>query len=262
MELTNTACGIPSGFPSLDRITDGWQQSNLIVIASRPSVGKTTFALTIARNAAVDFNIPVAFFSVEMSSSQLASRLIIQESGPAKEDEWESRDINTTQWQQLEGRLQKLSKAPLYIDDTPGLSVKDFREKANKLVKDKNIRLIVVDYLQLMTAPEEFFDQREQEEAYVASALKSTAKELEVPIIVLSQLSRTFHPGPMKPELRDIREFETIVEAADLVSIIEKPEDKEMAELIIAKNSNGNIAEVPMLFMAEILQFENLTEIL
>ena len=266
MELTNTERGIPSGFPSLDRITGGWQNSNLIVIASRPSVGKTTFALNIARFAAVDCNIPVAFFSVEMSSSQLARRLIIQETGLSKEDNLGHRDIYTTEWQQLEGRLEKLSKAPLYVDDTPGLSVKDFREKVKELVEEKNVRLIIVDYIQLMSGPEEFRGQREQEVAYVARALKSTSKELKVPVIALSQLSRSLtKSGPGRPELKDLRESDSIEETADLIVLIHHPEiigirvdpaDREKTEFIIAKNLNGYLNEVPLLFKAEKLQFE------
>lgn len=263
MELTNTERGIPSGFPSLDRITEGWLKSNLIVIASRPAVGKTTFALNIARNAAVDFNIPVAFFSLEMSSEQLSRRLIMQETGLSKEDYLGHREIDTTNWQQLEGRLEKLSKAPLYVDDTPGLSLKDFREKVKELVEEKNVRLIVVDFLQLMQGPEEFRGQREQEVAYIARALKSTAKEMNVPVIALSQLSRTIRPA--RPELKDLRESASIEETADLVILIHRPDivaaiedpsDRERAEFIIAKNLNGNLDEVPMLFKVEKLQFE------
>lgn len=266
MELTNTERGIPSGFPSLDRITGGWQNSNLIVIASRPSVGKTTFALNVARNAAVEHNIPVAFFSLEMSSAQLSRRLIMQETGLSKEDYLGHWEIDTTNWQQLEGRLEKLSKALLYVDDTPGLSLKDFREKVKELVEEKNVRLIVVDYLQLMQGPEEYRGQREQEVAYIARALKSTAKEMNVPVIGLSQLSRTaLSARTGRPELKDIRESVSIEETADLVILIHRPDivaaiedpsDRERAEFIIAKNLNGNLGEVPMLFKAEKLQFE------
>ena len=266
MELINTEHGIPSGFPSLDEITGGWQKSNLIVIASRPSIGKTTFALDIARNAAVNHNIPVAFFSLEMSSAQLSRRVIIQETGLSKEDYPRHREIDTTDWQQLEGRLEKLSKAPLYIDDTPGLFVKDFREKAKELVEENNVRLIVVDYLQLMRGPEEFLSQREQEVAYVARALKTTAKELNVPVIALTQLSRALNSIPGRPELKDIRESVSIEETADLVILIHRPDivglsedpaDREKTEFIIAKNSNGYLNEVPMLFKVEKLQFQD-----
>ena len=265
MELTNTERGIPRGYPSLDKTTGGWQNSNLIVIASRPSVGKTTFALNIARNAAVDHNIPVAFFSLEMSSAQLSRRLIIQETGLSKEDGFGNRDIDAAQWQQLEGRLEKLSKAPLYVDDTPGLSVKDFHEKAKQLVDEQGVKLILVDYLQLMQGPEEFRGQREQEVAYIARALKSIAKELNVPITALSQLSRTLNTKPGRPELKDIRESSSIEETADLVILIHRPgivgicadpSDREKAEFIIAKNLNGYLDKVPMLFKVEQLQFE------
>lgn len=261
MELINTEHGIPSGFPSLDEITGGWQTSNLIVIASRPSVGKTTFALNIARNAAVDYNIPVAFFSLEMSSAQLSRRLIIQATGLSKEGVSGGREIDTSDWQQLEGRQVKLSKAPLYIDDTPGLFVKDFREKAKELVEEKQVRLIIVDYLQLMRGPEEFLGQREQKAAYIARTLKITAKEMNVPVIALTQLSRTLG----RPELKDIRESVSMEETADLVILIhrldivgvrEDHSDKEKTEFIIAKNSNGYLDDVTMLFKGEKLQFE------
>ena len=263
MELTNTERGIPSGFPSLDKTTGGWQNSNLIVIASRPSVGKTTFALNIARNAATEYNIPVAFFSLEMSSAQLSRRLIIQETGLSKEGETGFRDIYTTEWQQREGKLEKLSKAPLYIDDTPGLSVKDFHEKAKQLVDEQGVKLILVDYLQLMRGPEEFRGQREQEVAYIARALKSIAKELNVPVIALSQLSRRVNFK--RPELEDLRESASIEETADMVILIhrldfvgihEDPTDREKTEFIIAKNLNGYLDKVLMLFKVEKLQFE------
>ena len=266
MVLTNTAHGIPSGYPSLDKTTGGWQNSNLIVIASRPSVGKTTFALNIARNAAVDYKIPVAFFSLEMSSAQLSRRLIVQETELSKEEVSGDRGIDTSDWQQLEGRLEKISKAPLYIDDTPGLYIKDFREKVKELVEEKNVRLIVVDYLQLMRGPEEFLGQREQEVAYIARTLKITAKELNVPVIALAQLSRTLNSIPGRPELKDIRESVSIEESADLVILIhrldivgirEDPSDKEKMEFIIAKNSNGYLDDVTMLFKAEKLQFQD-----
>ncbi len=268
MELNITERGIPSGFPSLDRITDGWQKSNLIVIASRPSVGKTAFALYTARNAAVEHNIPVAFFSVEMSSAQLSKRLIIQETKLSKEGKNGFRDIYMTEWRQLQGKLEKLSKAPLYIDDTPGLSVKDFHEKAKQLVDEQGVKMILVDYLQLMRGPEEFRGQREQEVAYIARALKSIAKELNVPVIALTQLSRkAINARTGRPELKDIRESVSIEETADLVILIHRPDiveaiedpsNRERAEFIIAKNLNGNLDEVPMLFKAEKFQFEEI----
>ncbi len=262
MNLTNTEHGVPSGFPSLDSVTDGWQMSNLIVIASRPAVGKTTFALNIARNSAVNYDIPVAFFSLEMSSSQLSRRLIQQETSLCR---WRKRgpgDIDTTDWQQLQGRLAELSKAPLYIDDTAELSVRDFREKAKELVEEKNVKLVIVDYLQLM----EFRGQRVQDVAYVVRALKSTAKELNVPIIALSQLSRTALKAKIRrPDLKDIRGSSSIEEAADLIILIHRPDivgigeypvNSEKTEFIIAKNLNGYLGKVSLLFKIDKLQFE------
>jgi len=193
MDTINTVTGIPSGFPSLDAITGGWQNSNLIIIASRPSVGKTAFAQNIVRNAAVDKNIPVAFFSLEMSSVQLAKRMIRNEAkfGKIFLDGLEGRRaISEQEWAQLESCLTGLSEAPLYIDDTPGLKVTEFHKKAKKLVEEKGIRLIVIDYLQLMAGPEEFRGLREEEVSFIVRTLNSTAKELNIPIIALTQMSR------------------------------------------------------------------------
>lgn len=275
MELTNTERGIPSGFPSLDKTTGGWQNSNLIVIASRPSVGKTTFALNIARNAAVDFNIPVAFFSLDMSSAQLSRRLIIQETGLSKEDYMEHRDIDTTNWQQLEGRLEKLSKASLYIDDTPGLSIKDFHEKAKELVEEKKVRLVVIDHLQLMSGPEEFRGQHEKELTFIIRSLKSAAKEFALPIITFSQLSRVASTCPDgSAEKPTIRQFlygsEVVEELADTILLIHRPwyrhldaslEEQSKGLLIIVKNSNGETGEVPIVFNHFRVSFEEHPEI-
>lgn len=276
MELTNTERGVPSGFPSLDRITGGWQNSNLIVIASRPSVGKTTFALNVARNAAVEHNIPVAFFSLEMSSAQLSRRLIMQETGLSKGDYLGHREIDTTNWQQLEGRLEKLSKTLLYVDDTPGLSVKDFREKVKELVEEKNVRLIVVDYLQLMQGPEEFRGQHEKELAFIIRSLKATAKKFALPIIAFSQLSRVASTCPDgSTEKPTIRQFlygsEVAEELADTILLIHRPwyrhldaslEEQSKSLLIIVKNSNGESGEVPIVFNHFRVSFEEPSEII
>ena len=168
--------GVPSGYPSIDRVTQGWQKSDLIILAARPSVGKTAFALNIARNAAVDANMPVAVFSLEMSADQLGKRLITTESGLSGEKIKGGVKLETFEWIQLEDTLKRLAKAPLYIDDTPGIPIMEFRTKAKRLVKSKGVRLIVVDYLQLMQGPVELRGLREQEVAAISRTLKATAK--------------------------------------------------------------------------------------
>ena len=223
--------GVPSGFPSLDRVTRGWQKSDLIILAARPSVGKTAFALNLARNAAVG----------------------------AKLDPWD--------WQQLETRLANLSKAPLYIDDTPSIPLMEFRTKIKRLVKAKDVRLVIVDYLQLMQGPAELRGMREQEVAAISRTLKATAKELNVPIIALSQLSRDAVKrtgGSGKPQLSDLRESGSIEQDADMVIFIhrpdyvglgETPDGKETTQIIIAKHRNGEVCDIDMLFKAEQVRF-------
>lgn len=259
--------GVPSGFLSLDRITQGWQKSDLIILAARPSVGKTAFALNIARNAAVDHHMPVAIFSLEMSSIQLGKRLVTTESGLSADKIKGGVKLEPHEWKQLEVKLASLSNAPLYIDDTPGLPVMEFRTKLKTLVKNKGVRLVIVDYLQLMQGPSELKGMREQEVAAISRTLKSTAKELDVPIIALSQLSRNAVQrtgGTGKPQLSDLRESGSIEQDADMVLFIhrpdflgmaENPEDRETTQLIIAKHRNGETGEVPLLFKSEQVRF-------
>ena len=259
--------GVPSGFPSIDHITMGWQKSDLIILAARPSVGKTAFSLNLVRNAAVDHNMPVAFFSLEMSAIQLAKRLMTSESGLSADKIKGGSNLESYEWEQLEYKLKSLSKAPLYIDDTPGLPIMEFRTKAKRLVKQKGVRLIVVDYLQLMQGPSELRGMREQEVAAISRTLKATAKELDIPIIALSQLSRQAvqrTAGNGKPQLSDLRESGSIEQDADMVIFIhrpdfiglsENPEDKEKTFIIIAKHRNGETCELPMLFKSEQVKF-------
>ncbi len=266
--------GVPSGFPSIDRITQGWQKSDLIILAARPSVGKTAFSLNLARNAAVDHHMPVAFFSLEMSAIQLAKRLMTSESGLSADKIKGGAKLESYEWEQLEVKLKNLIKAPLYIDDTPGIPVMEFRTKAKTLVKNKGVRLIVVDYLQLMQGPSELRGMREQEVAAISRTLKATAKELDVPIIALSQLSRNAvqrSGGNGKPVLSDLRESGSIEQDADMVLFIhrpehvglsENPEDKEVTQIIIAKHRNGETGEIPMLFKSEQVKFVELDEAL
>ena len=183
MQNTTGLSGVPSGFPSIDKVTMGWQKSDLIILAARPSVGKTAFALNLARNAAVDHHMPVAFFSLEMSALQLVKRLMTSESGLSPDKIKGGSKLEPYEWEQLEYKLKDLSKAPLYIDDTPGIPVMEFRTKLKTLVKQKGVRLVVVDYLQLMQGPSELRGMREQEVAAISRTLKGTAKELNVPII-------------------------------------------------------------------------------
>ena len=259
--------GVPSGFPSLDTITMGWQPSDLIILAARPSVGKTAFSLNIARNAAVDHHMPVAFFSLEMAAIQLANRLITSESGLHPDKIKGGAKLEDYEWQQLEYKLRALSKAPLYIDDTPSLPLMGFRTKAKNLVKSKGVRLIIIDYLQLMQGPSELKGLREQEVAAISRTLKATAKELNVPIIALSQLSRNAvqrQGSGGKPQLSDLRESGSIEQDADMVIFIHRPDyiglsenegDKEKTQIIIAKHRNGETRDIDMRYKGEQLKF-------
>jgi len=266
--------GVPSGFLSIDRITNGWQKSDLIILAARPSVGKTAFALNLVRNAAVDHHMPVAFFSLEMSNIQLAKRLMTSESGLSADKIKGGIKLEPYEWPMLEQKLKALSSAPLYIDDTPGIQLMEFRTKAKNLVKNKKVRLIVVDYLQLMQGPMELRGMREQEVAAISRTLKATAKELDVPIIALSQLSRqavTRQGGNGKPVLSDLRESGSIEQDADMVIFIhrpdfvglsENPEDKEKTQIIIAKHRNGETCDIDMIFKSEQIRFMEMDEAL
>ena len=259
--------GIPSGFPSLDRVTRGWQKSDLIILAARPSVGKTAFALNLARNAAVDYHMPVAVFSLEMSALQLVMRLMTTESGLSADKLKGGTKLDPWDWQQLETRLAFLSKAPLYIDDTPSIPLMEFRAKVKRLVKSKGVSLVIVDYLQLMQGPVELRGMREQEVAAISRTLKATAKELNVPIIALSQLSRDAVKrtgGNGKPQLSDLRESGSIEQDADMVIFIhrpdyvglgETPDGKETTQIIIAKHRNGEVCDIDMLFKSEQVRF-------
>ena len=264
--------GVPSGFNSIDRITQGWQPSDLIILAARPSVGKTAFALNLARNAAVIHHMPVAFFSLEMSAIQLAKRLMTSESGLSADKIKGGVKLEPYEWEQLEYKLKALAKAPLYIDDTPGIPVMEFRTKIKTLVKNRGVRLVFVDYLQLMQGPAELRGMREQEVAAISRTLKATAKELDVPIIALSQLSRNAvqrQGGSGKPQLSDLRESGSIEQDADMVIFIHRPDyvglsenagDKEATEIIIAKHRNGETADIDMRFRSEQIKFMEMDE--
>ncbi|MCD4682350.1 MAG: replicative DNA helicase [Bacteroidales bacterium] len=260
--------GIPSGFTDLDRITAGWQKSDLIILAARPGMGKTAFVLSMARNIAVDFNIPVAFFSLEMSSIQLVTRLISSET-QLSADKLKKGTLENYEWEQLNAKIGKLVDAPLYIDDTPALSIFELRAKCRRLKAQHNIQMIVVDYIQLMSTGGDNKGNREQEISAISRSLKALAKELNVPIITISQLNRSVETrgGSKRPILSDLRESGAIEQDADLVSFIYRPEyykidqdedgnpTKGMAELIIAKHRNGALADVKLQFVDKFAKF-------
>ena len=274
MQSQSGLSGVPSGSPSIDKVTMGWQPSDLIILAARPSVGKTAFALNIARNAAVDHNMPVAIFSLEMPAIQLAKRLMTSESGLPADKIKGGTKLDAHEWEQLEYRLKALSKAPLYVDDTPGLPIMEFRTKVKRLVKSKGVRLVIVDYLQLMQGPAELRGMREQEVAAISRTLKMTAKELNVPIIALSQLSRDAvkRAGSNgKPMLSDLRESGSIEQDADMVIFVHRPDylglsetenGKETTQIIIAKHRNGETCDIDMLFKSEQVRFVELDQTL
>ncbi|MDD4087700.1 MAG: replicative DNA helicase, partial [Bacteroidales bacterium] len=217
--------GVPSGYTDLDRITQGWQKSDLIILAARPSMGKTAFALNLARNAAVDFNKPIAFFSLEMSSVQLVTRLISSETYLAAE-KLRKGDLQEYEWQQLNTKINPLVNAQMYIDDTPQLSIFELRAKCRRLKQQFDIQMVFIDYLQLMTAGGDNRGNREQEISNISRSLKSLAKELDIPVLALSQLSRNVEsrPGSKKPILSDLRESGAIEQDADMVIFIYRPE--------------------------------------
>src|SRR6056300_1181904 len=266
--------GIPSGFSELDKLTSGWQPSDLVIIAARPGMGKTALTLSMARNMAVAQNIPIAFFSLEMSSIQLITRLISSETGLSSE-KLRTGNLEKFEWEQLNVKVSALENAPLFIDDTPSLSIFDLRAKARRLSSQHDIKLIVIDYLQLMTAGGSNKNgNREQEISTISRNLKALAKELNVPVIALSQLSRAVETrgGSKRPILSDLRESGAIEQDADIVSFIYRPEyykieewdDDErsptdgQAEFIVAKHRNGGLDNIRLKFVANLGKFENL----
>ena len=263
---TSAFSGVPSGFMAIDRVTLGWQLSDLIIIAARPSMGKTAFVLSMARNMAVDHEQGVAFFSLEMSSVQLMMRLIIAETGLNGNDVKSGR-LTPEQWRHLESATKPLGSAPLYIDDTPALSVFEFRSKARRLKIHHDIKIIIIDYLQLMTGNQDSKGNREQEVAFISRTLKAIAKELNVPMIALSQLSRAteMRGGSKRPQLSDLRESGAIEQDADIVMFLYREgyynkdtELKGISEIIIAKQRNGPIGTVNLAWLPEYTKFANL----
>ena len=263
--------GINSGFSDLDRITAGWQRSDMIVIAARPGMGKTAFVLSMARNSAVQFNHPVAIFSLEMNSIQLVNRLIASETQIAA-DKLRRGNLEPHEYEQLHARIGSLSKAPIFIDDTPALSIFELRAKARRLKQQHDIELIIVDYLQLMTAGSNKAGNREQEISSISRSIKEIAKELNIPIVALSQLSRSVETrgGIKRPMLSDLRESGAIEQDADIVAFIYRPEyyglteDEQgnstngMGEIIIAKHRNGSLGSVHLKFIPHLAKFTDM----
>ena len=269
---TGGLTGVPTGYTKLDEMTAGWQQSDLIIIAGRPAMGKTSFALSIAKNIAIDYRKPVAFFSLEMNNVQLINRLISNVcevpgskilSGQLSEDEWVRFDK----------RLPQMQGAPLYVDDTPGLSVFELRTKARRLKREHDIQLLMIDYLQLMNANGMRFNSRQEEVSTISRSLKGLAKELDIPIIALSQLNRTVEQRDgldgKRPQLSDLRESGAIEQDADMVLFVHRPEYYHIyqdsngqdlrgrAQIIIAKHRKGATGDVLLDFKGEYTRFSN-----
>lgn len=272
-DRTDSLTGIPSGFTALDRVTSGWQPSDLVIIAARPAMGKTAFVLSCARNAAVLHDKPVAVFSLEMSSLQLVNRLISGET-EIEQEKLKRGTLADHEWTQLHSRIGKLTEAPLLIDDTPALNVFEFRAKCRRLKAQYDIQMVIVDYLQLMHGKADGKGgNREQEIGSISRALKSVAKELNIPVIALSQLSRAVESRPAaskRPQLSDLRESGSIEQDADMVLFLYRPEyyglledeagnsTAGIAEVIIAKHRNGELATVPLKFVGKFVKFQDL----
>jgi replicative DNA helicase len=266
--------GVPTGFTNLDRLTGGWQRSDLIIMAGRPGMGKTAFVLSMARNVAVEFERPVAVFSLEMSSLQLVNRLIASETEISAE-KLRKGTLQEHEFHQLHSRINRLSEAPIFIDDTPALSIFELRAKCRRLKAQHGIELIIIDYLQLMSAGGENTKSggnREQEISTISRSLKGLAKELDVPIIALSQLNRSVETrgGDKRPQLSDLRESGAIEQDADLVTFIYRPEYYNITqydngestlgigEIIVAKHRNGALDSVKLRFHGHLAKFDNL----
>lgn len=259
-----TVTGVPSGFTQLDKLTSGFQNSDLVIVAGRPSMGKTALALNFARNAAVDHEVPVVIFSLEMSRQQLAIRMLCSE---ARVDSNKVRTgfIGEREWAKLTAAAGTLSEAPIFIDDSPTLTVLQMRAKARRLKSEKGLGMVLVDYLQLMKG-REGSERREQEISEISRSLKALAKELNLPVIALSQLNRRPEGrDDKKPVLADLRESGAIEQDADLICFIfreemyeENSKQKGIAEILLRKHRNGPTGSVSLAFLTEYTRFENL----
>lgn len=277
---TDGLSGMSSGFDKLDAMTSGWQNSDLIIIAARPAMGKTAFVLSMARNIAVTNRVPLAMFSLEMSNVQLVNRLIVNVC-EIPGDKIKSGQLAPYEWTQLDTKITEMFDAPLYIDDTPSLSVFELRTKARRLVRDYGVKIIIIDYLQLMNASGMSYNSRQEEVSTISRSLKGLAKELNIPIIALSQLNRSVEqrvgqtendPNSKRPQLSDLRESGAIEQDADMVCFIHRPEYYKMykdahgndlrgiAEIIIAKHRNGAVGDVRLRFKSDFARFMNLSD--
>ena len=269
---TGGLTGVASGFTKLDEMTSGWQKSDLVILAGRPAMGKTSFALSIAKNIAIDNRVATAFFSLEMSNVQLVNRLI------SNACEIDSKKIMNGQldheeWARLDKNIRKFDGAPLFLDDTPGLSIFELRTKARRLVREKGVKIIMIDYLQLMNANGMRFGNRQEEVSTISRSLKSLAKELDIPIIALSQLNRSVEQRDTndgkRPQLSDLRESGAIEQDADMVLFVHRPEYyhiyhdesgndlRGMAQIIIAKHRKGAVGDVYLNFLGQYTRFAN-----
>lgn len=267
--------GLSSGYSAIDKVTSGWQNSDLIIIAARPAMGKTAFVLSMAKNMAVTNSTKVAIFSLEMSRLQLVNRLI-QNVCEIEGEKIKSGRLSESEWNQLLARVGQLSSAPIYIDDSAGLSILELRTKARRLVREKGVQFIIIDYLQLMNASGMKFGSREQEVSMISRSLKQLAKELNIPIVALSQLNRSVESRSedKRPQLSDLRESGAIEQDADIVCFIhrpeyylrgaqrdEQPEKRGLAEFIIAKHRSGSVCDVNLRFRGQYARFENWSDI-
>lgn len=266
--------GVPTGYTKLDEKTSGWQASDLVIIAGRPAMGKTSFALSLAKNIAVDHRIPIAFFSLEMNNVQLVNRLISNVC-EIPGNKMLNGQLTPDEWERLDKRLPLLQGAPLYIDDTPGLSIFELRTKARRLAKEKGVKVIMIDYLQLMNANGMRFGSRQEEVSKISGSLKGLAKELDIPVLALSQLNRTVEnregqgADGKRPQLSDLRESGSIEQDADMVLFVHRPEyyhileDEKgndlrgMAQVIIAKHRKGAVGDVLLTFKGEFTRFQD-----
>lgn len=257
--------GVPSGYLDLDKMTSGFQNSDLIIVAARPSVGKTAFALNIAQNAAARANCPVAIFSLEMSASQLVQRMLCAEGNIDANKLRTGQNLEEEDWDKLTMAIGTLSKAPIFIDDSPNITMNDIRTKCRRLKTERGLGLVLIDYLQLIRGRNQS-DNRQQEISEISRTLKGIARELEVPVIALSQLSRAVEQRQDKrPMLSDLRESGSIEQDADIVAFLyrddyynEDSEKKNIIEIIISKQRNGPVGKVELLFLKEYNKFVNL----
>ena len=278
--IMNGLTGLASGFDKLDAVTNGWQNGHLIVIAGRPAMGKTAFALSLVRNMAIEKKIPIAMFSLEMTKVQLVNRLIANVSEVPSE-RIRNGQFAKNEWSQIETGVSSMLGAPLYVDDTPSLSVSDLRVKALKLIRDYGVQMIIIDYLQLINAPDGSCGSRQEDISAISHSLKLLARELDFPIIVLFQLNRSVEqrtssnpdsPDSKRPQLSDLRESGAIEQDADMVCFIHRPEyykiykdqhgndTKGIAEIIIAKHRNGAVGDVRLRFRSEFARFMNIDD--